>query len=264
MIPILYESQYISLQTLWVFVAIALLSCSYLAVQRLKRTRVNFTLFIEHSTTFFLSALIFSRIFYFFLHTDAYFPGFDLRTVWNFLSIWDQGFSFWGAFVGFLFALLYRLHKSEENVWKWLDALVVPVIIGMGIGCVGTFLSGYSYGRPTDLFWGIRYEVYSVKYTVPVHPVQLYSLLFLIAVLASKRWLSKKTDFFDREGNSTLYYSTVLSFGFFILEFFRGDDTLLIQGIRLPIFFYAFFSLLSGYFLYKRFRSSKPHHHESV
>ncbi|MFA4814944.1 MAG: prolipoprotein diacylglyceryl transferase family protein [Candidatus Gracilibacteria bacterium] len=267
MIPILYESQYISLQTLWVFVAIALLSCSYLAVQRLKRAHVNFTLFIEHSVTFFLCALILSRIFYFGLHTDAYLPGFDLRTVWNFFSIWDQGFSFWGAFIGFLIALLYRLYKSEENAWKWLDALIVPVIVGMGIGSVGTFFGGYSYGRPTDLFWSVRYEVYNVKYTVPVHPVQLYALLFFIAVLVSKRWLSKKTDFFNREGNSTFYYAALLSFGLFILEFFRGDDTLLIQGIRLSTFFYAFFSLLSAYFLYKRIRqaeSSKTHPHEST
>lgn len=264
MIPILYESQYISIQTLWVFVAIALLCGSYLAVQRLKRSRVNFTLFIEHSVTFFVSALIVSRIFYFVLHTDAYFPGFDFRTIWNFLSIWDQGFSFWGAFLGFLLALLYRLRKSEENTWKWLDALTVPLMIGMGIGSLGAFLGGYSYGRPTDMFWGVRYEVYNVKYTVPVHPVQIYTILFLMAVLWSKRTLSKKTNFFQREGNATLYYCTVVSVGSFILEFFRGDDTLLIQGVRLPMICFAFFSLLSGYFLYKRIRSSKTLSHESV
>lgn len=264
MIPILYESQFISLQTLWVFVAIALLSGSYLAVQRLKRARVNFTLFIEHSMTFFLSALLVSRIFYFCTHADAYLPGFDLRTIWNFVSVWDQGFSFWGALLGFSLALFYRLHKSEENTWKWLDALVVPLLVGMGIGSVGAFLGGYSYGRPTELFWGVRYEVFNVKYTVPVHPTQIYFLLFLIAVLWIKRTLNKKTDFFQREGNSTLFYTTAVTLGLFILEFFRGDDTLLILGVRVSMILFAFFFLLSARLLYKRIKTYKTHTHESL
>lgn len=264
MIPILYESQFISIQTQWVMVAIALLTCSYLAIRRLKRARVNFTLFIEHSGSFFLSAILFSRIFYFAIHTDAYFPGFDLRTIWNFFSIWDQGFSFWGALLGFTIALLYRLRRSEENSWKWLDALTVPLIIGMGIGSLGAFLGGNAYGRPTDLIWGIRYEVYSVKYTVPVHPVQIYSILIFMVILFMKRWLNSQTDFFTREGNSTLYYTTSMSLSLFILEFFRGDDTLLIQGIRLSIFLYALFFLISARLLYTRIRTHKPSSHESV
>ncbi|MFA6024518.1 MAG: prolipoprotein diacylglyceryl transferase family protein [Candidatus Gracilibacteria bacterium] len=264
MIPILYESQFVSIQTLWVFVALALLAGSYLAVQRLKRARVNFTLFIEHSGTFFLSALICSRIFYFVLHTDAYFPGFNLRTLGNFFAIWDQGFSFWGALLGFLLALTYRLYRSGENIWEWTDALIVPLLVGMSIGNAGAFLGGYAYGRPTDLFWGVRYEVYSVKYTVPVHPVQIYTILAILGVLGLKRHLGKKTTFFEREGNSTLYYSTFLSLLFFILEFFKGDDTLLILRIRLPIFFFALFFLLSGSLLLKRIKSFKSHPHESL
>lgn len=245
-------------------VAIALLSCSYLAIRRLKRARVNFTLFIEHSGSFFLSALILSRIFYFVLHTDAYFPGFDLRTLGNFFSIWDQGFSFWGGILGFTLALLYRLRKSEENLWKWLDSLIVPLIIGMGIGLIGAFLGGNAYGRPTDLFWGVRYEVYNVKYTVPVHPVQIYSILIFMGILLLKRWIAAHTDFFTREGNATLYYSTSMTFSLFILEFFRGDDTLLILGVRLPFFLYAFFFLVSARILYKRIQFYKSSSHESI
>lgn len=264
MIPILYESQLVSIQTQWVMVAIALLSCSYLAVRRLKRARVSFTLFIEHTGTFFLSALILSRIFYFVLHTDAYFPGFDLRTIGNFLSIWDQGLSFWGALLGFTLALLYRLRKSEENSWKWLDALIVPLIIGMGIGSLGAFLGGNAYGRPTELPWGVRYEVYSVKYTVPVHPVQIYSILAFMGILFLKRWLNTRTNFFIREGNSTLYYTTTMTLSLFILEFFRGDDTLLIQGLRLSFVLYAIAFLISAGLLYKRIRTHKSSSHESV
>ncbi len=264
MLPFLFDSRFVTIQTVWVFAVIAVLVASYLAIQRLKRARVNFTLFIEHIGFFFLIALIFSRITYFVLHTDAYFPGFDLRTLGNFFSIWDQGFSFWGGLFGFSLAFLYRLQKSEENKWKWLDALMVPLIVGMGIGCVGNFLGGYSYGSPTGLPWGVQYEVFTVKYTVPVHPVQIYELLFLIVVLLGKRLLQKKTNFFQREGNATLYYSVVLSLGFFGLEFFRGDDTLLILGVRFPQILFFLLFLISSFILFKRSKSSKHHPHEPL
>lgn len=263
MIPVLFESKFFSIQTLWIFVAVALLVGSYLAVQRLKRARVSFTLFIEHSTFFFISALFLSRFLFFVLHSDAYIPGLDLRTLGNFFSIWDQGFSFWGALLGFGLALLYRLKKSEENTWKWLDALVVPVIVGMMIGSLGTFLSGYSYGRPTDLPWSVRYEVFNVKYTVPVHPVQLYGMVLMLAILLLKRKLAQKNSFFEREGNATLYYTTTLSVALFFLEFFRGDDTLLILGIRLPLFLFFLLFLISGFALWKRIQSFHKVPHES-
>lgn len=263
MIPVLFESQYFSIQTLWVFVAVALLVGSYLAVQRLKHARVSFTLFIENSTLFFISALFLSRLLFFILHSDAYVPRFDLRTLINFFSIWDQGFSFWGALLGFLIALLYRLKKSEENTWKWMDALVVPVMLGLCIGGLGTFLSGYSYGRPTDLPWGVRYEVFNVKYTVPVHPVQLYGVVLILTILLLKRKLSQKTNFFELEGNATLYYVSTLSLAFFFLEFFRGDDTLLILGIRLPFFLFFLIFLISSFALWKRIQSFHKTPHES-
>jgi len=262
MLPFLYDSQYFSIQTVWVFAVIALLAGSYLAIQRLKRARVNFTLFIEHSGFFFLTAVIFSRVTFFVLHTDTYFPGFDLRTLVNFLSIWDQGFSFWGGLLGFTLAFLYRIHKSEENKWKWMDAFIVPLIVGMGIGSLGNFLSGTSYGNPTDLPWGVTYELYNVIYTVPIHPVQLYELIFLILLLMSKRWVQKKTHFFQTEGNATLYYLTWLSLGFFGLEFFRGDDTLLILGVRLSMILFFLLFLPCAWVLSKHYNTYKHTKHD--
>jgi phosphatidylglycerol:prolipoprotein diacylglycerol transferase len=257
MIPILYESTWISIQTLWVFVVIALLISSYLAVERLRRERVNFTLLIEHSTFFLICGLIGSRLTYFLFHTDAYIPGFDLRTLINFFSIWDQGFSFWGAAVAIGLALYYRLRKEGEELSKWADALVIPMFTGLIIGDLGTFLSGYSYGTPTDLPWGVLYESYNVKYTVPVHPTQLYSLLLLIVLLWSKKQLAKKSHFFQKSGNTALYLLTSFAFCSFFLEFLRGDDTLLILGIRVPTLLYLSLFCTAGWALYKRYKLYK-------
>lgn len=257
MIPILYESGWISIQTLWVFVVIALLVSSYLAVERLRRERVNFTLLIEHSTFFLICGLIGSRVSYFIFHTDAYMPGLDLRTLQNFFSIWDQGFSFWGAVLVIGLALLYRLKKSGENVSKWTDALIVPFYTGIIIGDLGAFFGGYSYGTPTNLPWGVLYESYNVKYTVPVHPTQLYSIVILIGLLWSKKKLSQKSHFFQIPGNTALYLTTGLAACSFLLEFLRGDDTLLILSVRVPMILYFVLLLASGWALLKRYKHFK-------
>lgn len=252
MFPILFEFGRISIQTLWVFVAIALLVASYLAVKRLKRRRVNFNLFIEHSGFMLISAIFFSRLFYFFTNTNAYFPRFDLRTLWNFLSIWDQGLSFWGGLIGLFIMLTYYILKAKEDLWKWYDSLSVPILVGLMIGNVGAFLGGYAYGTPTSLPWGVSYEAFTVKYTVPIHPIQIYAIILIGLILWSKNRLKTKTDFFETDGNTSLYLITGFSLISFLLEFIRGDDTLLIFGYRLPILFFFIAFAISGYLLLRR------------
>ncbi len=258
MIPILYESGFVSIQTLWVFVAISVLISSYLAVERLKRARANFTLLVQHSSAILIWSLISARLLYFISHPDTYLPAFDLRTLTNLFTIWDQGFSLWGAMLGGGITLLFILKKAEEPLSKWADALMVPLLVGMSIGNLGTFLGGYSYGNPTDLPWGVLYESFNVKYTVPVHPVQLYEFILIGLILGGKRYLSKRTKWFERDGNSALYFASTYSFVAFVLEFLRGDDTLLILGIRLPQIGYLIFTLTFGFYVWKRIKH--PHH----
>ncbi len=264
MIPILYESGFVSIQTLWIFVVAAVLISSYLVIERLKRARANFTLLVEHSTFILIWSLIGARIVFFVTHGDTYLPGFDLRTLFNLFTIWDQGLSLYGAVLGGGITLLYILKKNEENLSKWADALMVPLLVALGIGTLGSFLGGYAYGTPTDLPWGVLYESFNVKYTVPVHPVQLYEFILIGLILGGKRFLRKKTSWFEREGNSALYFAGSYSLSAFLLEFLRGDDTLLILGLRLPQIGFFILTLLFGFLIWKRFKH--PHHgsHETL
>lgn len=259
MIPILYESQMVSIQSLWVFVVIGLLFSSTLAIKRLKRRRLDFTVLIEHIAACMFSALLFSRTVYFFTNPDAYFPAFDLRTLINFVSIWDQGFSLWGAVLGFTLALSFFVRKAKETLSRWFDALSVPFLVGLMIGEIGALLGGYDYGTPTDLPWGVTYEVFNVKYTVPIHPVQIYLILAVGLLLWSKKKLKSRCKFFKRDGNSTLYLAWGFSLISSALEFIRGDDTLLILGqVRLSQAFYGLIFIITSVLLYKRIVNPKP------
>ncbi len=262
MLPVIFESGFISIKTYWIFVVISLLISSYLAVNRLKRQRVDFLLLIKQSTSYVLFSLIFSRLVFFVWNTDTYSPYFDFRTFFNLFAIWDQGLSVWGAIVGFFIILTYRLVKAKEEIWKWYDALVVPVLIGLGIISIGQFLGGFAYGSPTNLPWGIHYELDNVKYTVPIHPSQIYNLISIILILWSKKKIQSKSNFFKKEGNTSLYLTSISSFVFFLLEFLRGDDTISILNIRLGAYLFFLLSATSTYALYKRYKEFKHPHYE--
>ncbi len=255
MLPVLFQSQTIAIQTLWVFVAIGLMTASYSSIQRLKRRRGNFTLLTLHGNFFVISALLGSRLVYFFTHTLVYVPRFDLRTLQNFVSIWDQGLSFWGALFGLWVAYHIKIKPHDEDGAVWADAISVPVLIAMMIGNVGAFLGGYGYGSPTDLPWGVTYSIDSVKYTVPVHPTQIYATLLIALLLIAHQQLQRKKTVFDEPGKAALFLAWGYSGIHFFLEFLRGDDTLLIFGIRTPMIIALMAFLSLGALLLKRLRT---------
>lgn len=258
MFPVIFEYGKVSVQTFWVFVVIALLLSGYVAVQRLKRKRVDLVLFIQNSGKFLLFSLFVSRLIYFIFHFASYYPRFDFRTLINFFSIWDQGLSLWGGLSGFFMILTYKLYKEKEEIWKWYDALVVPVLFGMALVSIGQFFGGLNYGTPTDLPWGIKYETISVLYTVPVHPVQIYTIIIIAFLLWSKKKLGQKSDFFEIQGNSFLYLATLTSFSYFLLQLITGTETLfLFDYVRIEMIFFFILFALSAKLLYRRIKNYK-------
>jgi prolipoprotein diacylglyceryltransferase len=73
---------------------------------------------------------------------------------------------------------------AVETAKRWVgettptgDLYVFPLIVGIGIGRVGCFLTGLAddtYGTPTRLPWGIDFGD-----GIPRHPTQLYEIAFL-------------------------------------------------------------------------------------
>ena len=70
----------------------------------------------------------------------------------------------------------------------------MPLSLAYGIGRLGCFLAGDgTYGRPTDLPWGMAFPNGVVPTDVPVHPTPLYeaaAAVLMVAVLLpiGRRW----------------------------------------------------------------------------
>jgi phosphatidylglycerol---prolipoprotein diacylglyceryl transferase len=122
-----------------------------------------------------------------------------------------------GAMVGGLLAV--------ELAKKWLgitrrtgDLFAVPICVGMAIGRIGCFLTGlddHTSGIATTLPWGVNFGD-----GVSRHPMQLYEVVFALAVGAFLWWRMRRPY---REGDIFKMFM-VAYFGFRLLcDFLKPD-----------------------------------------
>lgn len=233
MFPILFELGPVTIFSKWLFVALGFITGSYLFVWLSKRNRIKLDVLTEHSFSLFFWTLAISRLSFVALNWDLFFYQFHFSSIIKIFEIWDKGFSFWGAVFAWFIGIWYFSKQEGEKFSKLFDVMTPSLLLGMAIGNIGAFLDGINYGSPTNLPWGISFHSANVKYITPIHPTQLYAALYtLILAWGLNQFLQKtrgKLDGFIFEAGI---------FGFCILkffeEFFRGDETFEILGIRLP------------------------------
>ncbi|UCE86699.1 MAG: prolipoprotein diacylglyceryl transferase [Deltaproteobacteria bacterium] len=93
-----------------------------------------------------------------------------------------SGMTWYGGLLGgFLGAALgARLCRISLKVFA--DCVCIGLAVGQAIGRVGCLLVGDDYGRPTDAPWGVAFPHGSPPTSVPVHPTQVYEILWLLPV----------------------------------------------------------------------------------
>jgi len=90
---------------------------------------------------------------------------------------------------------------------------------------------------------------------VPIHPTQIYAFIYSVAIYTFLVIYNQTIKIKETERRGFIATIGILSFSFFkfIEEFFRGDDTWLFFGIRLPQIFAGITILVSGIFLIKKY-----------
>lgn len=224
MAPILFEFSRVTVFSLWFFIALGFAIGAASFTHLAKRHRVKLDLVFEHSVLLFVLTLTVSRLTYIAGHIESY----RFATVFN---LWDKGFSFWGAIIAWSLTLYYLAWKNGESAEKIFDVMVPGLALGMLLGHIGAFLDGINYGLPTDMPWGVSFRSPNVKYITAIHPTQLYATLYtlLTFLLSYKLYISRAKN---SPGTTTLASIALYSAGKFAEEFFRGDETLQIFGIR--------------------------------
>lgn len=143
-----------------------------------------------------------------------------LRQWYRIFIFWDGGFSFLGGALGIALVLFWSTRKQRTTFLQWLDVLFPATTFGLALDWFGMFLSAQAYGKPTNVPWGVILDTFNVRYTVPIHPVQLYYALFYFGLTFVLLLIRKNAK---RAGAETLVGIIASTIAVFSFEFFRGD-----------------------------------------
>ncbi len=138
--------------------------------------------------------------------------------------------------VALIFTLVF-LNIMNAPVLKYLDILVIGLLIYQAVGRIGCLMAGCCHGRPHT--WGICYGakheatryIYFLQ-KVRLFPVQLLECiwLFFLAIIALKIQDGDPTT-----GENLSWYILGYGFGRFFFEFMRGDlERVYIVGFSEP------------------------------
>lgn len=94
-----------------------------------------------------------------------------------------MGFTWYGGVITGSVAVLIIIRRRGLPLGLVSGLLAVPLSLAYGIGRLGCLLAGDgTYGRPTDLPWGMAFPHGTVPTLVPVHPTPLYEALAAFAI----------------------------------------------------------------------------------
>lgn len=217
MYPELFRIGSRSIPSFYIAVFVGALLAFLLAIYLSRKRKLDQIEFISYGIfliiSFWLGSIIYKLVLKTIQDPVGFLEGlFHLKTL-----VIESGTSVVGGILGAgLFSLIY-LRRVELPFWPTLDIAFTVIPLGQAVGRVGCFLAGCCYGRPTDLFWGVKFP----GHPSPVHPTQLYesglnflNFVFLIRLLKRQKFGGQNIAFY------LMNYSIIR----FVVEYWRGDD----------------------------------------
>jgi len=165
-----------------------------------------------------------------------------------------------------------------------MDLLAPFVLLGHAVGRIGCFMRGCCYGKVCHLPWAVRFprhidatgyivgsDAYldhlskgliasDAKWSLPVHPTQLYSMVVLTGMYFFLTWLYRRRSF---DGEVFAVYLVMYGVWRFAVEFIRVEPrvalgltawqwislVLIVAGVTMAIVF-------------RRYQTTEPDHSE--
>ncbi len=111
---------------------------------------------------------------------------------WHYYSIYPNqivsgsGLAIWGAVIGATLGIWVYFRSVKAPAGAFFDVMAPGIVLAQIVGRVGCTANGCCYGTATDLPWGIFYthpdSAGFGTLGTPVHPAQVYEMIFLAIV----------------------------------------------------------------------------------
>ena len=112
-----------------------------------------------------ITGVLGARIFYV-IHNSGQFKGDFLKV----FAVWEGGLEFVGGVILAIIFVLSYLYLRKLCIRRYIDMLVVGLMIGLAFGRIGCFLNGCCYGKPTELPCGVSFPYGSPSYWSQAFP----------------------------------------------------------------------------------------------
>lgn len=245
MYPILLKVSIFEFHTYTVLMAAAFLLGVYLFFRYNDRLPEPFPVTPLGALLLFLGALVGSKIYYALEYEG---PSGLLRV----FRIWEGGLVAYGGLLGGTLAAVAYLRWRRVPILPIGDIVMCYLPLCHAIGRLGCFFNGCCYGAPTEVPWGIVYPDSGATHDYllrvhqeagliaadalhhhAVHPTPLYESLGLLLLFFVVWHRFSRRRF---EGELLLLYPGLYGAVRFTVEFFRGDTTHYLLGLRLSQF----------------------------
>ncbi|MDD4992533.1 MAG: prolipoprotein diacylglyceryl transferase [Paludibacter sp.] len=122
-----------------------------------------------------------------------------LSNPWELLYVWQGGLASHGGAIGILIAMiLYNKNVSKKGINWIFDRLLIGVTICGAFIRLGNLMNSEIYGNATSLPWGFIFI--RAGETQPMHPTQIYEILYCIVTFVVLWWLYWKKEAYKRNG----------------------------------------------------------------
>lgn len=112
-----------------------------------------------------IAGVVGARVFYV-IHHFSQFRDNPMRM----FAIWEGAGEFLGGVLTALVVLGLYLYFKKLPARTYLDVLAIGLMIGLGFGRIGCFLSGCCFGQCTDVPWAVEFPYNSTVYNNQVRP----------------------------------------------------------------------------------------------
>jgi len=242
--PVLIKIGSISVYSYGFILAVAFIVSFFIAISEAKRKSISLDVVYDLTLAAMIGGVVGARIFYVIAHLDYFF-----EHLLKIFVIQDGGLVFYGGLVGGTLAVFLVISLKKLVTSKVADMVAPCLALGGAIGRIGCFLNGCCYGKPSNVFWVVKFP--GLPYAR--HPTQIYDLLYNLIIFGIIWNFRKKTD---KDGMIFWIYLFLYSTGRFIVEFFRVTKIVSLgltgaQLISLGIF------LISAVVLFKKYLLSR-------
>lgn len=236
MYPVLFQIGHVSISTYGVVVALAFLGAGWVFARRFREQGLDGDAAWSLLTYALIGGFVGAKLYYVLLHGEHA----------SFLS--RGGFVWYGGLIGGAITVLYAIQRRKLPLGATADALAPSLALGHGIGHIGCFFSGDSYGIPSNLPWAVAFPrgmpastAHALRHqfgvAVPddipgnavlsVHPTMLYSAFALFIVFAVL-WALRNRNV--PPGRLFGLYLVLTGIERFLVEFLRAKDDRLLWG----------------------------------